>query len=173
MDWTLSWGGERFVIRAGPAPEADWQPARSDGASGDWERDLRRFTADADNARSLSLIHAEHFALADDPVIDLAHALAAGRLVLYRLPARGPVGFVTNRRERSEERPEREPEPHEWIEIELVDEEGAPVANAPVELEMPDGSKRRGVTNAVGKWRIDRIPGGQCRARFPSYSVRQ
>jgi hypothetical protein len=63
-------------------------------------------------------------------------------------------------------------EPHEtedivegvdWIEVLVTDEQGEPVVGVPFELELPDGSVRRGHTNRSGIARCDAIPSGSCK----------
>jgi hypothetical protein len=56
---------------------------------------------------------------------------------------------------------------HEWIEIYLLDETNTGVANEPYRLILPDGSERRGKTDAAGRVRVDGLPSGQCRLTFP------
>lgn len=54
-----------------------------------------------------------------------------------------------------------------WVEIELVDEAGAPVAGVAYSIISPDNQVFTGVTDAAGVARLDNIPAGQCRISFP------
>jgi hypothetical protein len=55
----------------------------------------------------------------------------------------------------------------DWIEIELLDEDGTAVPNEVYTIVLPDGSKRQGKLDARGLARIDGIPSGTCRVTFP------
>jgi hypothetical protein len=64
--------------------------------------------------------------------------------------------------------PQSETEPTEWIEIQFVDEADAPVSGVVCEIELPDGGKRLGRTNALGILRVEGIAKpGTCKVRFP------
>jgi hypothetical protein len=97
---------------------------------------------------------------------ELRRMIDRGELVFVELPQRS-----TSARPIQVEEPElREPtgpeeivEQVDWIEILIVDEDDQPVRNVAYELELPDGSKRRGQTNAEGLARCDRIPSGTCK----------
>ena len=60
-----------------------------------------------------------------------------------------------------------QPEEKHWIEIELLDDSGAPVANELYLVEMPDGSKITGRTDASGRARIDDADPGTAKVSFP------
>jgi hypothetical protein len=51
----------------------------------------------------------------------------------------------------------------DWIEILVADEDDEPVVGVAYELELPDGSVRRGRTNRAGIARVDSIPSGNCK----------
>lgn len=55
-----------------------------------------------------------------------------------------------------------------WIEIELVDEEGAPVPGEKYEITLPDGSVKTGTLGAIGFARVERIDPGNCKVTFPN-----
>lgn len=61
---------------------------------------------------------------------------------------------------------ETEGEQH-WIEIELVDDAGQPVAGEAVEVTLPDGKKRRGSTGRDGKYKTFSKTGGSAQVTFP------
>ena len=54
-----------------------------------------------------------------------------------------------------------------WIEIQLVDAGGKPVAGMAYEIKMPDGSKQAGKLDVLGRARHEQIVPGQCEVRFP------
>jgi hypothetical protein len=56
----------------------------------------------------------------------------------------------------------------DWIEIELVDEEGNPVENEDYVLHLPDGQERRGKLNGSGFAEEKDIPPGKVDIEFPN-----
>jgi hypothetical protein len=54
-----------------------------------------------------------------------------------------------------------------WVEIELVGDDGAPVADAAYAIELPDGRVQRGKLDARGLARIAQLGAGTCRVSFP------
>lgn len=72
-----------------------------------------------------------------------------------------------------------EPEPlavdeddHHWVEVELVDEAGAPVAGERCRIVLPDGTERHARTDHNGLVRIDRAVAGSCTITFPELDDR-
>lgn len=60
------------------------------------------------------------------------------------------------------------PEKQAWIEIELVDEEGKPVAGEGYSLTLPDGQTvAAGTLDEKGCARLDGIDPGSCKVTFP------
>ena len=65
------------------------------------------------------------------------------------------------------------PEPWEsdvlldFIEVVLVDEDGAPVPNVAYQLKLPDGKVVAGQTNHNGKCWTPKTPSGSCELTFP------
>jgi hypothetical protein len=55
-----------------------------------------------------------------------------------------------------------------WVEFELADDEGLPVAFEPYQVELPDGSKLEGKLDGKGQARIEGIDPGSCKISFPS-----
>jgi type VI secretion system secreted protein VgrG len=55
-----------------------------------------------------------------------------------------------------------------WIEIQLVDDAGKPVAGESYEVEMADGTVASGTTGADGVARVSGIDPGTCKVRFPN-----
>lgn len=58
-------------------------------------------------------------------------------------------------------------EPEHWIEIELLDDEGKPIAGERWFIEMPDGSNLSGRTDGQGRARVDGVDPGTARVSFP------
>jgi hypothetical protein len=54
-----------------------------------------------------------------------------------------------------------------WIEIEMVDEAGAPVTGEKYKIETPDGQVSEGTLGSDGKARLDGIEPGSCKVSFP------
>jgi hypothetical protein len=54
-----------------------------------------------------------------------------------------------------------------WIEIEMVDEEGAPVSGQAYKIETSDGQVATGTLGSDGKARLDGIEPGSCKVSFP------
>jgi hypothetical protein len=54
-----------------------------------------------------------------------------------------------------------------WIEIELLDDDGKPVAGEAYFVELPDGSSKSGRTGSDGKARIDGVDPGTAKVSFP------
>lgn len=65
-----------------------------------------------------------------------------------------------------------EQEEKTWVEFELVDEAGRPVAGEEYRIELPDGSTRRGRLGGDGRVRIDGIDPGDCTITFPGLKGR-
>lgn len=60
-----------------------------------------------------------------------------------------------------------EPPALDWIEIQLVGEDDAPLPGERWTVALPDGSTRSGVTGEDGVARLEGIPAGTCRVSFP------
>lgn len=101
--------------------------------------------------------------------VDLCRAFDVGDLVLVRVadvdPGTGPRPGVTPGSDPPQPLPKRS-----WIEIELVDEDGAPVATDLL-LTLPDGTKR--TIPFRGLVRIDDIDPGTCDIEFPKLDARE
>ncbi|HET8542763.1 MAG TPA: type VI secretion system tip protein TssI/VgrG [Anaeromyxobacter sp.] len=61
----------------------------------------------------------------------------------------------------------------DFVELELVDDEGNPVANEPFELHLANGEVRKGRLDGGGKARVEGVPPGGCRAVFPGFRARE
>lgn len=64
-------------------------------------------------------------------------------------------------------KPPAQAEPEHWIEIELLDDEGKPVANERWFVELPDGSQKSGRTDGQGRARVDGVDPGTAKVSFP------
>jgi hypothetical protein len=60
-----------------------------------------------------------------------------------------------------------------WFEMELLDAQGKPVANEKFEVTLPGGAVKRGATDASGIVRLDDIPAGECKVKFPELKKRR
>jgi len=54
-----------------------------------------------------------------------------------------------------------------WIEVELEDDDGNPVAGEKYEITLPDGSVATGTTDQKGIARVEGFDPGQCQISFP------
>ena len=63
--------------------------------------------------------------------------------------------------------PENKPK-KAWIEIQLVDEDGKPVAGEPYKVTLPDGTVADGTLDNKGSARIEHIDPGSCKVTFPN-----
>ncbi len=59
-----------------------------------------------------------------------------------------------------------------WIELELVDDSGEPVADAPYEVTDSAGVKHTGTLDALGLARVAGLSPGACLVRFPGVDQR-
>jgi hypothetical protein len=91
-------------------------------------------------------------AASDEP----ADGLEAAGAAADELPASTPAGGTTSAC----------PPSAAWIQIELVDEQGDPVADEPFRLLLPDGSEKLGKTDARGIFRVENIEAGDCTFSF-------
>ncbi len=64
-------------------------------------------------------------------------------------------------------KPQRRVEPKSWMEVQLVDEAGRPVAGEPYKITLPDRTVKEGVTDADGLARVTTRAGGTCKIQFP------
>lgn len=68
---------------------------------------------------------------------------------------------------KEEKKAAAQPEETHWIEIELVDDAGVPVADEMYLVELPDGSKLTGRTDAKGRARVENVDPGTAKVTFP------
>jgi hypothetical protein len=66
-----------------------------------------------------------------------------------------------------EEKPAQQPEEEHWIEIELLDDGGKPVAGELYFVELPDGSSLSGRTDSQGRARVEGVDPGTAKVSFP------
>ena len=131
-------------------------------ASGSIDVDpLRRLLAGtAPEARSSSLSDHEVLHL-------LAHRIAAGALRVWRCPVHVLTARDADAREEDVTPPPEAPREDVWIAIELVEEDGRPVAGEPYVLEAPDGARRTGKLDSDGYAEVQGIPTGTYLVSFP------
>lgn len=182
MAWILGRGVSKVELRTDrePAPAGRQRFADLTAARGF----LRRFLDDPFDAATLRDV-ARRALLgrpgAGERELDAAIAaeLVAGRLLVVDPQGRGerqgsgqgprpvpppPPGDLFEQLERGQDT--------DWVEIQLVDEDGRGVANARYVLVAPDGREFKGYTDGIGAARITRIPSGQCQLRFPDLERR-
>ncbi|HWC96385.1 MAG TPA: hypothetical protein VG456_06545 [Candidatus Sulfopaludibacter sp.] len=63
--------------------------------------------------------------------------------------------------------PFTKPVPTHWIEIELIDEDNAPVPLIRYRVKLPNSEIVHGYLDKHGRARIETIPGGTCEVTFP------
>jgi len=61
----------------------------------------------------------------------------------------------------------KEPAPKGWVEVEMVDEAGDPVAGLRYEVTLPDGRVDSGTLDSKGLARIENFEPGYCKITFP------
>ncbi len=59
-------------------------------------------------------------------------------------------------------------EEKDFIEIELLDAAGDPIADEEYEILLPDKSTRKGKLDGSGKARVDGVKPGACKVNFPN-----
>ena len=82
-------------------------------------------------------------------------------------PEKSPLGKDRPGQQQDPSNHDPDPDKPHWIEVELVDEAGKPVAGESVQVTLPDGSIAGGTTDEKGLRRIDGIDPGTCRITFP------
>ncbi len=55
----------------------------------------------------------------------------------------------------------------DWLELEVLDHRGEPLVEEPYVLITPGGVRRRGVTDAQGRARIEHVESGRCEVWLP------
>jgi hypothetical protein len=61
----------------------------------------------------------------------------------------------------------QDPKKKSWLELELVDQDGIPLAFEDYVVELPDGSLREGRLDDKGKSRLRGLDPGSCKVSFP------
>jgi hypothetical protein len=110
---------------------------------------------------------------------EILEAFRRGELVLLRMPHVSILPPLTMPKQREEPEAEEPPPTEEptrkeeknWVELELLDENGQPVSNARYLLCLPDGSERTGTLGNDGRAREEGIDPGICRVTFPDYDA--
>jgi hypothetical protein len=180
----------RFFLQDGPArlqilSRSHLREFRDVGAAREF---LRPLLAHAGNAHAVR--NALGFAPQTDDLLEqLAHRMVQeglqviscadsylasilGTFTEAASPASTPAAQATTPLQDEEAAQQQSPpasEENHFIEIELVDEEGKPMAGESFLIELPDGSQRTGRTDVNGKARIDGIDPGTAKVSFPDY----
>jgi hypothetical protein len=159
--------GEVIIVAAIRASIAEREAAMSDAESSSW---LRSQCARGLDGRTLERVHAllHHGAAQRADRATLARRiereLACGRLLAVRRVRRRAIVTLTGE---AYEPPIGPSEPVSWIELEVLDEEGNPLAEEPYEIITGDGRVRTGTLDAMGRTREDGIDPEDCKVRFP------
>jgi hypothetical protein len=109
----------------------------------------------------------------DESLRQIRLGLDSGRLLLTLCREERLEGSVGAKDEQSSAEPSRRAVSppsrarKTWIEIELVDEAGDPVPNAPYRIELPDGRTVEGRLDDNGLARHSNIDPGNCQVSFP------
>jgi len=93
-----------------------------------------------------------------------ARGATAGAGVAQKGPARGAAGQIGG------DKPAKKTD---WIEIELVDQEGNPVPGEKYRIELPDGTVREGVLNSKGVAWEGNLDPGSCKVTFPDFDTNE
>ena len=72
-----------------------------------------------------------------------------------------PVAVTAGMNEKSDEE-------KDFIEIELLDAAGEPIANEEYEILLPDKSIKKGKLDGSGHARVDGVKPGACKVNFPN-----
>jgi len=78
--------------------------------------------------------------------------------------AAGAAGEAPSHDPNSEENKEKT----HWVEVQLLDDAGAPITSEAVEVTLPDGTVSSGTTDEKGVYRIEHIDPGNCDITFPN-----
>lgn len=109
--------------------------------------------------------------MSDDELRARAAALLVrGTLRIARMPATPRIGDWDFQPSSTAEDSALGPLPEAdlgWIEFEVFDELGKPLASEPYELVLPDGSNRTGTLDGKGFARVEPMEHGVCELRFP------
>ncbi len=141
---------EQFLdLRDHEAALAYLRTCRGESDSG---MQMRGSLADEDSPASLSEWD-------DDEVLDaIAYRLERADLTLLRPRREYRSAELVIVPEQEDDEPVLAAAPElTWVEIQLVDEEGEPVAGQAYELTVPDGSVQKGKLNYRGRARVDDI----------------
>jgi type VI secretion system secreted protein VgrG len=77
-----------------------------------------------------------------------------------------PAGSTTAGENTHDEKADENKDKTHWIEVELLDESGAPVAGESCEITLPSGKKATRSTNKNGLIRVGKIDAGNCTVRW-------
>jgi len=65
-----------------------------------------------------------------------------------------------------------DPAKRSWIVVELLSDDGRPMAGESVRLDLPDGSSYSGALDRNGRLRLEGIDPGMCQVSFPDWDGR-
>jgi hypothetical protein len=138
---------------------------------------LRRFKDDPVHMASLRACVAAdsldvHRLDAEQVLARFASLLITGRTVMIRSAElmSGPLSALEPEEKKSEDSEPakaRTPKPKSWVEINLKDAKGNPVAGERYRIKLPDGSVQEGALDAFGHAEYYEINRGSCEVSFP------
>ncbi|HXB72169.1 MAG TPA: type VI secretion system tip protein TssI/VgrG [Candidatus Acidoferrales bacterium] len=112
---------------------------------------------------------------ADPGAVTAAPSGSAASPANMALQSVAPVTASAVRRSAASDAPTHDPDSEEnkdkkhWIEIELLDEAGKPVAGEPYRVTLPDGTTvADGTLDEKGKARVENVDPGTCKVTFPN-----
>lgn len=131
---------------------------------------LRKIAADMFQGQDVSRWTDQHL------IDHLAPLLVSGRLKVAVIHPWTP-GIDSGGADAAAEEPQKEqppaeiPEELDWIEVVLKDRDGQVLAGERYTLDLSDGRTLSGTLDSEGKIRVDGIPPGMCRVRFPDLHI--
>lgn len=142
----------------------------------DWLRNPLTASAIEDMLRNTSFGSSSDISLRSRGPIELRRrlldAFRQGELMMLHQERSRLLGGLNEER-KPETAPPRPQRDKTWIEVQLVNKKGQPVAGARYRLKITDGSIREGKLNENGSVRIPGIDPGMCEVTFLDYDAKE
>ncbi|HEU0123751.1 MAG TPA: type VI secretion system tip protein TssI/VgrG, partial [Bryobacteraceae bacterium] len=106
------------------------------------------------------------FTVASKPAIVQADAPRGPMKAGETLATVNPAGGMDSEGNRHNPNDDENKDKTHWVEVELLDESGAPVEGESCEITLPNGKKTTASTNAKGVIRVEKIDPGDCTFRW-------
>src|SRR4030042_1897169 len=125
--------------------------------------------------RDLVLAHSEGRETDESIILKkFAELLVAGKVRLLKTPSARVSGAEEASGQKGEQgQAGSPPSKKSWIEIDLVDGDGKPVAGASYRLKLPDGLAEEGKLDAYGHTEYYEINPGTCELTFPDFDAKE